>query len=74
MKNLIKKSFIIFLALVILTSTLTACSGKNRKVVGTVGAYEVYYEELRWLTMQYKDIMASTYGEDIWKNKDTAEQ
>ena len=74
MKNLIKKSFVIFLAIVILTCALTSCSGKDKKVVGTVGAYEVYYEELRWLTMQYKDIMASTYGEDIWKNKDTAEQ
>lgn len=47
---------------------------KNRRVVGTVGGYEVYYEELRWMTMQYKTLLASTYGADIWENKDTAEK
>ena len=74
MKSLIKKSFIIFLALALLVCSLSSCAKKDRRVVGTVGAYEVYYEELRWLTMQYKDIMASAYGEDIWKSSDTAEQ
>ena len=74
MKSLIKKSFIIFLALALLVCSLSSCAKKDRKMVGTVGAYEVYYEELRWLTMQYKDIMASAYGEDIWKSSDTAEQ
>ena len=74
MKSLIKKCFIIFLALALLVCSLSSCAKKDRRVVGTVGAYEVYYEELRWLTMQYKDIMASAYGEDIWKSSDTAEQ
>ena len=56
--------------------SLVSCSDdkQNRTVVGNVGAYEVYYEELRWMTMQYKDLMAASYGEDIWKNKETAEK
>ena len=55
---------------------LVSCSGDklNRTVVGDVNGYEVYYEELRWMTMQYKDLMAASYGADIWENKETAEK
>lgn len=75
MKNLIKKSIVLFIALALLIPSLAACSDKkDREVVGYVGTYEVYYEELRYFTMQYKDLMASTYGEDIWKNEATAEK
>ena len=74
MKRFIKKALVSLLALVILTSVLSGCSGKDKKVVGTVGSYEVYYEELRCFTMQYKDLMASQYGDDIWENEATAEK
>ena len=74
MKRFIKNALVSLLALVILTSALSGCSGKDKKVVGTVGSYEVYYEELRCFTMQYKDLMASQYGADIWENKATAEK
>ena len=55
-----KRILSLFIAIIILTSSaalFSSCSDdkKNLQVVGTVGEYEVYYEELRWLTMQFKD-------------------
>ena len=38
--------------------------------MGTVAGHEVLYEELRYLTLKYREAMAMTYGETIW---DTAE-
>ena len=53
----------------------TSCkSKKDLEVVGTVNGYEVYYEELRWFTMQFKDRIEETYGEGVWDNKETAEK
>ena len=77
-----KKALKIFIPLILIIAmtlsglSLVSCSNDklNRTVVGNVGAYDVYYEELRWMTMQYKDLMAASYGEDIWKSKDTAEK
>lgn len=74
MKIYIKRILALCLVLAVFAPALSSCSDKDRKAVGKVGEYEVYYEELRWLTMQYKDIMASAYGEDIWENEDTAEK
>jgi len=80
MKKLINKILSLLLVLSILatgTVALSSCSNNeklNRTVVGKVGEYDVYYEELRWLTMQYKDLLASNYGKDIWNKKETAEK
>ena len=54
----------------------SSCSDdkQNEKVVGTVGGYEVLYEEYRWLTMQFKDRLEETYGEGIWDNAESAEK
>ncbi|MBR6782895.1 MAG: SurA N-terminal domain-containing protein [Clostridia bacterium] len=46
----------------------------DRKTVATCNGYEIPYEELYFLTMFYKDALASTYGEDIWDDPATAEQ
>lgn len=56
--------------------SMVSCSDDklNRTVVGSVNGYDVYYEELRWMTMQYKELMAASYGKDIWENKETAEK
>ncbi len=73
-----KKIFSALLCAAMLISVLSfaSCSDdkKNMEVVGTVNGYEVHYEELRWLTMQFKDRMEETYGEGIWDDKDTAEK
>ena len=74
MKKIIIKILVLSLALSLLLPALSACSDKNKQVVGKVGSYEVYYQELRWLTMQYKEIMSSYYGEDIWKGKSVDEK
>ena len=46
----------------------------DRKTVATCNGYEIPYEELYFLTMFYKDSLASTYGEGIWDDPATAEQ
>lgn len=77
-----KKALRIILSLLMTLSltagalSLVSCSGDklNRTVVGSVNGYDVYYEELRWMTMQYKDLMAASYGADIWESKETAEK
>ena len=77
MRNNSKRFLALLMALLVsLTSVamLAACSDdkQNQKVVGTVGGYEVLYEEYRWLTMQFKDRLEETYGEGIWDNEETA--
>ena len=70
-------SILLALSLLFTTLSLSSCNNKdklNRTVVGHVGNYEVYYEELRWLTMQYKDLYESSYGEGIWDKEETAEK
>ena len=73
-----KKLVSLLLVTVMLLSCLLAVSCSNKKelyrtAVGNVGNYEVYYEELRWLTMQYKDLYESAYGKGIWDSAETAE-
>lgn len=43
-------------------------------IVGNIDSYAVKYEELRYITMLYKNKIADTYGSDIWENEETAEQ
>lgn len=45
----------------------------DRKVVAICNNYEIPYEELRFVTMFYKDMLANTYGADIWDDPATAE-
>ena len=76
-KENIKRIILLFVAALLSASSilsLASCSDdkKNLEVVGTVGKYEVHYEELRWLTMQFKDRLEETYGEGIWDNEETA--
>jgi foldase protein PrsA len=67
-------SLILSLTMVLSSVLLFSCSDKkqNEKIVGTVGGYEVKYEEYRWLTLQFKDRLEETYGEGIWDNEESA--
>lgn len=47
-------------------------SKEDLKVVGSVDGFDVYYEELRYLTLNYKEQLKSTYGEDIWNSEESA--
>lgn len=66
------------LAIVMLLTATVGCRSKQEKleqtVVGTCGGFDVLYEELRYVTLTYKAMFESTYGEDIWDNPETAEQ
>ena len=62
---------------------LTSCSTSSKPiestelemtVVGTCEGFDVYYDELRYVTLSYKDIMESYYGKGIWDDAATAEQ
>ncbi len=46
----------------------------DRKVVATCNGYDILYEELRFVTLFYKDMLADTYGTHIWDDPATAEQ
>ncbi len=46
---------------------------QNEKIVATCNGYEIKYEELRFVTMLYKDTLAATYGSDIWDDPVKAE-
>jgi len=66
------------LMLTTLSSLLFACGDDNteqeQKVIGSCMGYDVLYEELRYVTMSYKEKFEATYGEGIWDNPETAEQ
>ena len=69
----------LMLALLIFTFSLAGCS-QNEKVIGTCGTYEILYEELRFITLTYKDRLDATYGDKndengtIWDDPVTAEK
>lgn len=46
----------------------------DRKTVATCNGYEIPYEELRFVTLFYKDTLADKYGAEIWDDPATAEQ
>ena len=51
-----------------------ASTEQEAAIVGTIGKYEVRYEELRYLVLNYKRDMAARYGEGIWDSAESAEQ
>lgn len=59
-----------------LLSFLSSCSDRKQeqKAVGTCIGYDVLYEELRFVTLTYRDMLENTYGEGIWDDPVTAEE
>lgn len=66
------------LALVVGALSLFGCSSATEKqeqtVIGSCAGYDVLYEELRYVTLTYKDMFESTYGDGIWDNPESAER
>ncbi len=68
------------LTVVMLFSMLTACSDEDeateqeQKVIGTCAGHDVLYEELRYVTLSYKEKFEATYGAGLWTNPETAAQ
>ena len=46
----------------------------DRQTVATCNGYDIPYEELRFVTLFYKDMLKDKYGADIWDDPTTAEQ
>ena len=62
-KRIATKLAALMLVLVLLTSAFVSCgAAKGKKVVGTVGEYEVLYEELYFLATSYRESLAAKYG------------
>lgn len=77
----IKRFSLVLAMLICLSSILTSCGVQPIKsteeeatVIGTIGKYEVKYEELRYLVLNFKKDMALRYGEDIWTDPAKAEE
>lgn len=73
------------LSLLIALMTVFALSGcssakpikgteEELRVVGTVGEFDVYYEEFRFILMTYKQYLIKNHGENIFNDPATAEQ
>ncbi len=68
------------LCAVLLGATLAGCSQsrpiqpseQDIKEVGSVGEFAVLYEELIYVTRQYKAMLESKYGKGIWDTPDSA--
>lgn len=81
MRNFQRPCALLLALLVLLISIpLTACGNDaNQAVVGTCGEYDVLYEELRFATLTYKDLLNDVYDKDktdqktIWDDPETAE-
>lgn len=46
----------------------------DRKTVAICNGYEIPYEELRFVTLFYKDMLKDKYGENIWDDPVTSEK
>ena len=73
----IKKSLCLLLCVAVLALSLMSCSSTSKpikpseqdlKVVATCEGVDIYYEELRYVTMVYKEDLAYRYGKNIWED------
>ena len=68
------------MALLLLAATLLSCSAarpipsteQELRVVAVCEGYEIHYDELRYLTMTYKDSFAAKYGANVWSDAQSA--
>ncbi len=82
-KKIITVLLIVLAALLVVGGIIGAVAAANwddykklaadRKVVAVCNNYEIPYEELRFVTLFYKDMLADTYGDKIWDDPATAE-
>jgi hypothetical protein len=81
MKNIGLRICAILFGLSFILTGLFGCSAarpikgtdEELAVVGLVDRFEVRYEELRYVTMNYKDQLKARYGEHIWNSEESAQ-
>lgn len=67
----------LLLTVVLLLALFSGCSSQKKqeqKKIGVSAGCDVLYEELRYVTLTYKEMFESTYGEGIWDDPVTAEK
>lgn len=71
----------LILSVLLLSASFTGCASRalptskeDLRVVGTVGEYEVLYEEFRFLALTYKKQLEDMNGTDIWDDAETSAQ
>lgn len=81
MKKKILRALSVLLLCGMLIGSFCACANaKNKKVIATSGEYEIPYEQLRFITMTYKQELDAKYGDGnaengtIWDDPTTAEE
>ena len=79
-----KKTALTLISLLLIFSTLLISCGdkpiideiepseEDIKVIGSVGGKDILYDELRCLCLNYREVLANKYGDDIWENETTA--
>lgn len=70
-----KRLVCLLLCLVLMGTLLCSCSSSSKPiepseqdlmVVAKCEGYDVYYEEMRYVTLSFRDELAARYGKDIW--------
>ena len=82
--NIFFKALVLALAVTIISSSLVSCtkcvtdgaksSKDDLRVVGTIGGYEVCYDEYRYVVLSCRDILKQRYGDDIWGTPENIEK
>lgn len=80
-KNTVRATALL-LVLITALSSLVGCSRHvtdgavsdpdDLRVVGTVGGYEVLYDEFRYVVLSCKSILSDKYGKDVWSDPEAA--
>jgi hypothetical protein len=74
---MLRRVLLLALSLLLTGSLLCSCTPSSKPiepseqdlmVVATCDGYDIYYEELRYVAIAYREQMAADYGEDIWTN------
>ena len=78
-----KRALCLLICVALLALSLMSCSSTSKpvkpseqdlKVVATCEGIDIYYEELRYVTMVYKEDLAYRYGDNIWEDATLTEQ
>lgn len=77
--NRVLRATALFLAVLLLSVSLVGCASRalpttkeDLRVVGTVGEFEILYEEFRFLVLTYKKQLEDLHGSEIWENEEGA--
>ncbi len=71
--QILKRTIAVLLLLALCVPILSCANCKMEKPVATCAGYEILYEEVRYLTLNQKELMKKTYGAHIFDTPESAE-